>query len=572
TVRWPSGAVQTFRDLAADRHYEVREPKAAEASRSAADEVAAAPPLLVAASPLPVRHRERDFDDYAVQPLLPHRLSRKGPGLAVGDIDGDGDDDVYVGGAAGQSGTLLRSRGDCVFEPVPGPWSEDAECEDMGAVFFDCDGDSDLDLYVSSGGVEAGDLTELLRDRLYVNDGSGTFHRAGVGVLPDLRRSSGPVCVADFDGDSDLDLFVGTMVRPSRFPESEASVLLRNDGGVFVEVTASVAPGLLEGGMVTAAVWAHIDGDSHMDLVVAAQWQPLRLFRNVAGKTLVDVSADFFADRPSGQWQSLLAEDLDEDGRVELIVGNLGLNTKYKASAERPLRLYAADLDGSGTFDVIEAKEQDGKLLPVRGLSCSSEAIPHLKVAFPTYDEFARATLPEIYGNTDLESARELRCDELRHLVFHRKDGPFRAMPLPRAAQIAPVQGIAVADVDGDSVLDLVLAHNSYSPEPETGRFDGGLGLVLRGVGGLSFEAVPPLASGFAQGGDQKALAVLDLDRDGSADFLLATNDGPVHAFLSPRRERGVSLRLRGNAGNPDAVGARVMVVSPDGRSQRRSI
>ncbi len=573
TVKWPSGAVQTFRGLAADRHYEVRELSAATVpSPSKPLARSGAWPLLTRTATLPVRHRERDFDDYKEQPLLPHRLSRSGPGLAVGDIDGDGDDDVFVGGAAGQAGTLLRSRGDCVFEAVAGPFGDDADCEDQGAVFIDYDRDGDLDLYVCSGGVEAGEKTELLRDRLYQNDGAGGFKLAPAGTLPDLRRSSGPVCTADFDGDGDLDLFVGTRVRAGRFPESEGSLLLRNDGGVFVDVTATVAPALLDAGMVTAAVWAHVDGDAWPDLVIAAQWQPLRLLRNEAGRALSDATADFFADRPSGQWQSLLAVDLDQDGRVELVAGNLGLNTKYKASAGHPLHLYAADFDGSGSFDVVEAKEVDGKLLPVRGLSCSSDAMPQLKVAFPTYDQFARATLPQIYGESRLSSARELQCDELRHLVFARTDGPFRATPLPRAAQVAPVQGIAAVDVDGDAVLDLVLAHNSFAPEPETGRFDGGLGLVLRGRGALQFEAIEPGASGFALGGDQKSLAVLDLDGDAAPDLLLATNDGPVHAFSTKRTPRGVAVRLRGAPGNPSAVGASLMVIEPSGRMRRARI
>ncbi|MGE3171933.1 MAG: FG-GAP-like repeat-containing protein [Planctomycetota bacterium] len=571
-VRWPSGAVQEFTDLRADRHYVVTEPE-----RDA--DAAVRPPAPVAATATPgtaVRevaapafvHHERPFDDYAAQPLLPHRLSQTGPGLAIGDVDGDGLDDLFVGGAAGQSGALYVQRQDGTFVERAGPWHEDVEHEDTGTVFVDHDGDGDLDLFVASGSVEAGERTERLRDRLYRNDGAA-FTRAADGALPDLRRSSSVVAAADIDRDGDVDLFVGTRSRPGRYPESEGSLLLRNDGGRFVDATAALAPSLQQAGMVTAATFADVDADGYPDLVVAAQWQPLRALRNDGGAALVDATTSWFAAQPSGQWQSLCAQDLDGDGDLDLIAGNLGLNTKYKAGPARPLRLYAADFDDSGSFDVVEAKEAEDRLLPVRGLSCSSQAMPGLRVAFPTYDRFARATLREIYGQDALDSAQELRCDELQSLAFEFRSGRFHPMPLPRRAQIAPLQGIVAEDLDADGVLDLALAQNSFAPEPETGRFDGGLGLLLRGAGDLRYEALEPLASGFAFGGDQKALAAY-AGPDGALRLLLATNDGPLRA-VEPAGER-LCVRLQGPAGNPTAIGASVELVHRGRVLQRRLV
>ena len=277
-VRWPSGRCQVFGKLAVDTAYEIYEDE--NLPRHAESVELAAPWFRDTA--LPVVHQELDFDDFAVQPLLPHRLSRLGPGIACGDIDGDGDEDIWCGGAAGQPGTLLRNdRG--VFLEVAGPWQQDAACEDLGAAFLDFDGDGDLDLLVGSGGVEAGDQPALLHDRLYQNDGNATFTRAAADVLPVRATSTSVVAAADFDRDGDLDVLIGCRVRPGQFPHADPSVLWRNDGGKFVDASQSI-PGLATAGMVTGACWTDLDGDGYVDLVVTAQWQPIRVFHNDAGR------------------------------------------------------------------------------------------------------------------------------------------------------------------------------------------------------------------------------------------------------------------------------------------------
>lgn len=567
TVRWPTGREQTFEALAANQHYTIREQVDPNAKRPAP---APRPPLqFTARSGSPFQHKERDFDDYAVQPLLPHRLSRLGPGVACGDVDGNGKLDVWIGGAAGQAGTLLRGSSGGAFSKSDGPWRDDAECEDMGACFLDFDGDGDLDLYVTSGGVEVGERTELLRDRLYVNDGKGGFTKAPPDALPDLRFSSSCVCACDYDRDGDLDLFVGGRVVPGRFPNSPPSVLLSNDGGRFVD--ASDALPLRDLGMVTGAVWADFDGDGFADLAIAAQWQPLRVFGNDGGKKFTDRTQALGLADVRGQWNSLAVGDLDGDGDLDLVAGNLGLNTKYKASSQKPLRLYGKDFDGNGSYDVVEAKQPGDVVLPVRGLSCSSQAMPFVRTKFPTYDAFAKANLNEIYGGEVLAGSLELTCNELQHIVVENRGTSFVVTPLPRATQVAPVFGIGIADFDGDGRQDLVLAQNFFSPEPETGRFDGGLGAFLRGRGGMQFDVVPPAESGIVMPEDGKALVVLDLDDNGAPDFLCATNDGPVRLFDNARPLTGVGARgalcvmLRGAAGNPTAIGARIEVLGADG-------
>jgi hypothetical protein len=623
-VRWPSGRVQQFDGLQADRWFMVAEAgvgvaagegsevaavavvKAGDASVPAAagpvgatnraatsapmpdapttqpaNPVATPPnpnltdsatePPFFTATALPAKHTERDFDDYALQPLLPHRLSRLGPGLACGDADGDGRVDVWLAGAAGAPGTLLHAQASGGFTPIAGPWAQHAESEDLGACWFDADGDGDLDLYVASGGVEAGARSELLRDRLYRNDGGLRFVDATADALPDVRRSSSCVAAADFDRDGDLDLFVGARVDPGRFPHSAPSVLLRNDGGRFVDVAGALLPAAGELGMVTAAQWTDLDGDGWLDLAVAASWQPVRVLGNDGGKGFVDRTDALGLGGLRGQWQGLAAADLDGDGDVDLALGNLGLNTKYKASVDKPLRLFARDFDGNGTFDVVEAKAGIDGLLPVRGLSCSSQAMPFVRQRFPTYDAFARANLGAIYGDA-LAQCLELSCNELQHVVLRNDGARFAVLPLPRRAQLAPAFGIGVADFDGDGHQDLVLAQNFFSPEPETGRFDGGLGLWLRGRGDATFDVVPPLESGIVLPDDQKALALADLDGDGAPEWLSAANDGAVRVFRAGAPAASLAVRLRGAAGNPDAIGARVTLVRSDGTQQVREV
>ncbi|MFO1077311.1 MAG: VCBS repeat-containing protein [Planctomycetota bacterium] len=532
-VAWPSGIRQEFRDVAADQWLTIREE--GEPAQVAPTPAQAAPaPLFAEHAGIAFAHRERDFDDFAEQPLLPHRLSRLGPGLATGDVNGDGKPDVWVGGAAGQPGALLLAKGDGTFAPALGPWRDDAECEDLGALLFDADGDGDLDLHVCSGGIEAGEHTERYRDRLYTNDGKGGFARAAADALPDLRFSSSCVAACDYDGDGDQDLFVGSRVVPGKFPNAPTSVLLQT-AALHRSLTLKV-PLLATAGMVTGATWTDLDGDGRKDLVLAAEWQPLRAFANTRDG-FVDRTEALGLAKVKGQWTCVVAADLDGDGDQDLVAGNLGLNTKYKADDHHPLRLFGRDFDGNGSFDVVEAKMSGDTELPVRGLSCSSGAMPFLRQRFPTYDQFARATLKDIYGDA-LQQSVELECNELRSCVFENRGGAFVAAPLPRRAQISCVNAIGVADFDGDGVPDLVLAQNSFSPEPETGHIDGGLGCFLRGTGKLGFDVVGAGASGIVMPGDTRALIVLDLDGDGVPDFVAATSDGPLRAFVARRPRR----------------------------------
>ncbi|HEB52697.1 MAG TPA: CRTAC1 family protein, partial [bacterium] len=435
--------------------------------------------------------------------------------------------------------------------------------EDMGAVFVDFDADGDLDLYVASGGVECGDDDVRLKDRLYENDGAGVFVRAADGVVPDIRRSSSCVAAADFDRDGDVDLFVGSRVIPGRFPHAPASALLRNDDGRFVDVTEQVAPACRSLGMVSSACWTDLDDDGFVDLVVAAQWQPVRVLGNRGGEQLVDRTAELGIGEIRGQWNGVTSADIDGDGDADLVVSNLGLNTKYHASPDKPMQLFARDFDGNGTMDVVEAKRTDDRTLPVRGLSCSSQAMPFVREKFPTFDAFARANLRDIYGEALAESL-SLTCNELRHVVFENAGGRFVMHPLPRRAQIST--GFGVLDAGVIPGADLLLAHNFFSPEPETGRTDGGLGVSLRHVGGFAFAATTGRYPGDSRG------LLRFVDRTGAINTVHVRNDAPHLLDSADRGEEGLRVRLAGPAGNPTGIGAKITFRRSQGAAVVREV
>jgi enediyne biosynthesis protein E4 len=554
-VAWPSGRRQRYEDLAADHRYTVTEPTQDQAASNVA--VGTPVPIFAAAQAPPHEHRENAFDEYAAQPLLPAEVSRLGPGIAIGDANGDGHDDVFVGGAAGQAGSLhVGTEGG--WRHVAGPWQQDAAAEDMGIVWIDFDQDGDLDLFVASGGAEVEQGHANLRDRLYRNDGNLRFARV-VDALPAHATSSGHVAAGDFDGDGDLDLVVAGRLVPGRYPEAPPTRLYRNDGGRFVDVTADLAPALLTAGMVTSVLFTDVDADGFSDLLLAAHWQPIRLLRNDGGRRFVDDTANAGLAAHVGWWNSLCAWDFDGDGDLDYVAGNQGWNTKYKASAERPARLFWGDFDDDGRRDLVEAKYEGDALYPVRGRSCSSQAMPFLAVKFPTYERFASSLLTDIYGPQALATCGQLEANTLASCVLKNDGrGRFTVEPLPRRAQIAPLFGmVALDDV-------LVGAQNSFTPEPETGRHDGGTGLVLRAVGD-QIEVVPAAEHAIAVLGDHKALVL----RAGSRPELLqSTNDGPVRAFAATGRTSAAPPA--GPPGNPQGVGRRLSIKLGDGR--RRAI
>ena len=529
-ITWPGGKRQEFRSLPVDRLYTITEPAASEPAPAPA---APSPLLAEVKGALSLTHRERPFDDFAREPLLPNKLSQLGPGMAVADADGDGDHDLFLSGAAGQAGQLMLNDGKGGFSPAPGNslFIDDLAAEDLGAVFFDADNDGDPDLLLAAGGVEAAPDSGALQDRLCLNDGKGRFSPAPAGSLPAETDSAGPIAVADFDRDGDLDAFVGGRVVPGAYPATPRSHLYLNNGkGRFTD--AAAAHGLESPGLVTGALWSDADNDGWLDLFLTCEWGPVKCYRNDRGK-LKDATSDAGLAALTGWWNGIAARDIDGDGDLDYCVTNFGLNTKYHASPDHPTLLYYGDFDGSGRRQLVEAEFEDKTLFPVRGRSCSSQAMPFIKDKFASYKAFATASLSDIYSEPKLKNAERFAAAELRSgFLVNDGKGRFTFSPLPRLAQIAPAFGAVFTILDADRHPDLILAQNFWSPQPETGRMDGSLGLVIRGA--AKPDAATPLwpaASGFMVPGDAKSLVEGEFSGPGRLGWCVGVNDGPAQLF-----------------------------------------
>ena len=525
-VVWPDGKKQTVDNPDIDRlitiHYQPSESEMPDGSTSSTRLFKD----ITNASGIQYRHEENEYDDFAREVLLPHKMSQFGPALAVGDIDGDGLDDFFAGGAAGKKGVVYRQNQEAEFEVLDLSFlEEDKAFEDIDALFFDVDRDGDEDLYVVSGGNEFEKGDQMLQDRLYINNGSGEFERSGDG-LPEMLTSGGCVKANDFDGDGDLDLLVGGRVLPGHYPYSPQSYLLENVKGKFKDVTPSLAPELTEAGMVTDAVWSDFNQDGHTDLILVGEWMPVRMFVNKDGQFVLDNHHLMHDQR--GWWFSITAVDFDEDGDDDYLLGNLGLNYKYKASEHKPFEIYSRDFDENGRNDIVLGYYDRDTLFPVRGRQCSSQQIPAIQSKFPTFNEFASATLEEIYGDMQLDEALHYQVSDFSSVILENKgDMRFEYTRLPMMAQMAPVNDALVGDFDGTGSRDILIAGNLFTSEVETPRADAGKGLLLKGNGKSSFKVIPTTKSGFVARGDVKKLRKISLGKDREG-ILIGVNDGPL--------------------------------------------
>ena len=385
--------------------------------------------------------------------------------------------------------------------------------------------------------------------------------------LPDNFDSGSSVVAADYDRDGDLDLFVSGRIIPGKYPLTPNSRLLQNDGGKFTNVPQSVAP-LQDIGLVTSAVWSDVDNDGWIDLLVAQEWGPIKYFRNDEGK-LIDQTYLSGLSEILGWWNGITAIDVDNDGDMDYAATNFGLNTKYHASFEHPTLLYYGDFNSNGQQNIVEAEFEDETLFPVRGLSCSSNAIPHLTSKFDSYTSFARADLSEIYEPTCLKESKRCEANTLESGVFINDGGKFKFKPFPRLAQVAPGFGLVAGDFDGDDYADLYAVQNFYGPQVETGRMAGGVSVMLKGNGDGTFETMPPRDSGLYVGGDAKSLTTADLNADGRLDLVAGINNDNLKAFeQSDRSQKQLMIRLHGKDGNTFAAGARINVKFDNGTSR----
>jgi hypothetical protein len=474
---------------------------------------------------VPYRHVENRFLDTDREPLLTQLLSTEGPALAIGDVNGDGRDDMYVGGAKWQPGKLLLQLPDGGFVAASERvFAADSIGEDVAAAFFDANGDGRPDLYVATGGNEFGGRNDALRDRLYINDGGGSFHRA-TDALPGFFDNSSCVVPGDFDGDGDIDLFVGSRAVPQRYGLTPQSHLLENDGsGHFTDVASSKSDAIANAGLVTGAAWTDYDGDGKLDLLITGEWMPVRVLHQEDGRFVDRTGAAGFADH-DGWWNVITVADLNGDGRPDLVLGNLGLNSLVHASPKEPARLFVGDFANNGSIEQFLTFYNHGTSYPLAGRDDILRALPALRERFPTYKSFGAARLEDILPNSAIARAtvRQAR-DFASSVALNNGDGTFTIRPLPTEAQFAPVRAALARDFDGDGRIDLLLAGNFFAVTPAIGRYDASYGLLLRGDGHGRFASVDLAAMGVVIDGQVRHLGELR-DGKGNRYIVAARND-----------------------------------------------
>ena len=473
-------------------------------------------------------HHENQFADFDRERLMPRMVSTEGPALAVGDVNGDGLDDIYFGGAKGQPSALYIQQADGRFAPGNAAvFAADSASEDVAAVFFDANGDKHPDLYVVSGGNEFGERASALQDRLYLNDGHGQFHKAE-GSLPIDGASGSHVVAEDYDGDGDIDLFVGGRVVPWKYGANPQSMLLQNDGrGHFTDATSRLAPELARVGMVTDAVWRDVDSDGRKDLVVVGDWMPITIFHNAGGGRLTPLTASGL-EHSAGWWNRIVAGDFTGDGKVDFIVGNAGLNSRCHASATEPVTMYVKDFGRTGYAEQIVSCYNHGVSYPLALRDELLNTVPTLKSRYVSYKAYATQTVADMFPKSELADAIVKSAETFATtLVRNDGGGKFTLVPLPREAQLAPVYGIVSHDVDGDGVTDLLLGGNLDELKIDIGAMHASYGLVLKGDGRGTFKPIPATTSGFFVPGQTRDIQRVRT-RNGTLYVVARNNDRPL--------------------------------------------
>lgn len=529
-VIWPDGKTQRLENVKVDQVLEIAYP--AHAIVFPFEQKSELAPFFHNASKelnLQYKHVEEDKIDYNIQRTLPHKFTQSGPSISVGDVNGDKLDDIIIGGSSRSPLTIFTQNAKGTFSKSELSKSESNIQETAGMLLFDADGDDDLDLYVVSGSIENDPGSPFYQDQFFRNDGKGKF-ALDLQALPEIKASGSCVRAADFDGDNDLDLFVGGRVVPGAYPLPAESFLLRNDKGKFSNATNQLCPELSAPGMITDALFTDFDNDGKIDLVTVGEFMDITFFKGSTEK-FSKVSGTGLEEF-SGWWNSIAGGDFDNDGDVDYVAGNLGTNNGYQITKEFPLKVFAKDYDKNGSIDAIlgcyikESRGDNGekKLYPIHFWDELNSQSPKFRQQFSRFKQYGSTTMENLLSEDDLKDALLLKANYFESsYIENLGNGKFKIEPLPKLMQVAPINGLVVEDVNDDGNLDLIMVGNDFGNEVFVGRYDAFTGAVVFGNGKGSFELLPALKSGFKVTGDAKSLAKAYLHQ--GQEILLATQN-----------------------------------------------
>ena len=476
-------------------------------------------------------HKENDFSDFNRDRLLYHMKSTEGPKMAIADVNGDGLEDFYVGGAKDSPGNLFIQNKDGSFKSTnEGIFEKDKASEDLKCIFFDADMDGDLDLYVTSGGSEFSSVSMALIDRLYLNAGKGDFTKSTQILPTGSPESTSTVIANDFDGDGDMDLFVGIGLKAGAIGVPQNGYLLENDGkGNFKNVTLDIAPEVLNIGMISDAVWADYDGDGDDDLMIVGEWMSIRLFNNDNG-IFKEVISPIGLDNTFGWWNSVKAADLNGDGHIDYVVGNHGLNSRFKASAEKPITSYINDFDQNGSIEQILCSYNGDKSYPQALRHDLVTQLPYLKKKYLKYEDYQGQTIEDIFTKEELEGSIKQKVTMLESVIlWNNGDGTFKIEILPQEAQLSPVFAILLKDIDNDGTVDILLGGNLHQVKPEVGRYDASYGVFMKGLGKGEFGVIPTKDSGFLLEGEIRDFGWVQVN--GKRILMVVRNNASMQFF-----------------------------------------